>query len=177
MEEANQNSEFKNFDFDKSKNKSKSSGDLLISLKKASYGKVKVLEDIEIKFPSTGTTAIIGDSGSGKTSLINCILGFINNYEGNILMSGKNLKTTPINFWRKNIGYVPQENILLNRTIKENISWGKLTLPIMRLLKLLSLQILIILLLNKKMDITQLLVKKEIFYQVDKNNGYRLPEH
>ena len=48
MEEANQNSEFKNFDFDKSKNKNEFSGDLLISLKKASYGKVKVLEDIEI---------------------------------------------------------------------------------------------------------------------------------
>ena len=92
-------------------------------------------------------------------------------------MSGKNLKTTPINFWRKNIGYVPQENILLNRTIKENISWGKINATDNEVIEASKLANSHNFIIKQKNGITQLLVKKEIFYQVDKNKGYRLPEH
>ena len=97
---------------------------LTLSINKASYGKKSILQNIFLKFLNKGLYVVIGESGSGKTSLINCMLGFLNDIEGNIFLEEKNIKDLPLSVWRKQMGFVPQETILFNATIEENITWG-----------------------------------------------------
>lgn len=70
------------------------------------YGKLKVLESINLEFLKGESIALIGPNGSGKTTLIKCILGMVIPNNGKILFESKNIA----NSWkyRKNIGYMPQ---------------------------------------------------------------------
>lgn len=70
------------------------------------YGKLKVLENINLQFSKGDSIALIGPNGSGKTTLIKCILGMVIPRKGKILFNEKNIT----NNWqyRQNIGYMPQ---------------------------------------------------------------------
>ncbi|MDA3809467.1 MAG: ABC transporter ATP-binding protein [Spirochaetaceae bacterium] len=70
------------------------------------------------------TTAIIGSTGSGKSSLINLIPRFYDVLAGEILIDGYNIKDLDIHDLRSNIGYVPQKSILFAGTIESNLSYG-----------------------------------------------------
>lgn len=71
-----------------------------------SFGKIKVLKNINLKVESGKVTAIVGPNGSGKTTLIKSILGLVKPTDGEIIVDGENIKTG-FNY-RNKIGYMPQ---------------------------------------------------------------------
>ena len=83
-----------------------------------------VLKNINLKIPAGSTYAIIGQTGCGKTTLINLILRFYDVTEGEILIDGNNVKTIPIRVLRSETSYVPQETFLFSDTLKNNIAYG-----------------------------------------------------
>lgn len=70
-------------------------------------------------------TAIIGGTGSGKTTLFNLILRFYDTESGSVLVDGEDVRNWPQEKLRARIGYVPQQAMLFTGTIAENIRWGK----------------------------------------------------
>lgn len=82
------------------------------------------LSNINIEVKNGHTLAIIGRTGSGKTTLANLLLRLYNNEVGEILIDGHELKTIPLEVLRNSIGYVPQDNFLFSTTIRENIAFG-----------------------------------------------------
>ncbi|MDN3613004.1 MAG: heme ABC transporter permease/ATP-binding protein CydD [Vibrio gallaecicus] len=70
------------------------------------------------------STALVGPSGAGKTSLINAILGFMP-YEGSLKINGIELRELDLASWRKQISWVGQNPLLLHGTIKDNVTLGK----------------------------------------------------
>jgi ATP-binding cassette, subfamily B, multidrug efflux pump len=83
-----------------------------------------VFKDINLKISRGSTYAIMGYTGSGKTSFINLIPRLYDTTEGEVLIDGKNVKSIPLNVLRKNVGVVQQEAFLFSDTITNNISYG-----------------------------------------------------
>ncbi len=69
-------------------------------------------------------TAIIGATGSGKSTLVNLIPRFHDVTEGSILVGGKDIKTVKQHILREKIGYIPQKSVLFSGTVTENIQYG-----------------------------------------------------
>lgn len=84
-----------------------------------------VLENISFKAERGTTTAIIGGTGSGKSTLINLIPRFFDVTGGKILIDGVDIRNLSLFDLRENIGYVPQKGVLFTGTIEENIAFGK----------------------------------------------------
>jgi ATP-binding cassette subfamily B (MDR/TAP) protein 1 len=76
------------------------------------------------KFEQGKTTAIVGPSGSGKSTIVQLIERFYDPLAGSIIVDGTNLKDINLMNFRLQIGYVGQEPVLFNQTIKENILIG-----------------------------------------------------
>lgn len=83
------------------------------------------LQDINVAIKKGETIGIIGGTGSGKTTFINLIERYYDTNNGEILVSGVNVKEYPIKSLRNKIGMVPQKVELFTGTISENIAWGK----------------------------------------------------
>lgn len=92
-----------------------------------SYGKKlpDVLESINFKVKAGTTTAFVGNSGGGKTTLVNLLPRFYNIERGEILFDGVNINKFKLHSLRQNIAVVFQDNFLFSGTIKENILLGK----------------------------------------------------
>jgi ATP-binding cassette subfamily C protein CydD len=84
----------------------------------------QLLGPVSFNLDTNQTTAIVGPSGAGKTSLINAILGFLP-YEGRIEINGTDLKEVDLESWRKTISWVGQNPLLLNGSILENVTFGR----------------------------------------------------
>ena len=82
------------------------------------------LETINMTIPRGEMIALAGKSGSGKSTLIDIIMGFNEPQEGNIRCDGTNLTEFDIKSYRRKIGYVPQDSILFNMSIKDNLLWA-----------------------------------------------------
>lgn len=82
------------------------------------------LKNINIRVKKGNTLAIIGRTGSGKTTLVNLLIRLFDIKEGNILIDGVNVKDITIKSLRENVGYVPQESFLFSTTIKGNIGFA-----------------------------------------------------
>lgn len=83
-----------------------------------------VLQNISFKALPGTTTAFIGSTGSGKSTLINLIPRFFDVTGGKILIDGVNIKDVPLKNLRKKIGFVPQKGTLFSGTIRSNIEFG-----------------------------------------------------
>jgi ATP-binding cassette subfamily B protein len=83
-----------------------------------------VLTDIDFTAKPGETTAIIGATGCGKTTLINLIPRFFDVTEGRVLIDGTDIRDITLKSLRDTIGYVPQKGVLFSGTIEENILWG-----------------------------------------------------
>ena len=77
------------------------------------------------KYKNKQINMICGPSGIGKTTIVDLIIGLYRPNKGEILIDNTPLDKININFWRKQIGYVSQETILLNSSILKNITLGK----------------------------------------------------
>lgn len=82
------------------------------------------LENINFTLNPGKTLAIVGRTGSGKTSIINLLLRLYDIEKGQILIDGINIKDLSLATLRENIGYVPQDNFLFSTTISENIGFA-----------------------------------------------------
>ncbi|MFP4345564.1 MAG: ABC transporter ATP-binding protein [Anaerolineales bacterium] len=85
---------------------------------------VQVLHDLSFKVEPGQTVALLGSTGSGKSSVINLLLRFYDFKEGRILLDGVDLREYPRAYLRQQIGIVEQEPFLFSRSIRENIAYG-----------------------------------------------------
>lgn len=83
-----------------------------------------VLNDIDLTIKKGKMTAIVGESGSGKSTLIDLLIGFYEPDKGVILADKKPLQEFDIYSFRRYVGYVPQDTILFNDTVKNNLLWS-----------------------------------------------------
>ena len=84
----------------------------------------QVLTDINVTVPQGSTLAILGRTGSGKTTLANLLLHMYNVEDGMISFDGRDINEIPLSVLREQIAYVPQDNFLFSDTLQTNIAFG-----------------------------------------------------
>ncbi len=92
------------------------------------YHKKKILHDLNLFIPKGKFLAFVGEIGSGKTTIANLISGLYSVDEGEIFIDDVSMNDIDTCWWRKKIGFVPQNTIILNDTIKNNIAYGNFEL-------------------------------------------------
>ncbi|MBR4940467.1 MAG: ABC transporter ATP-binding protein, partial [Clostridia bacterium] len=105
-------------------------GDIAVSFRNVGFrypGTVgrPVLSGIDLDIKKGETLAVIGATGSGKSSLVSLILRFYDAIEGEVLVNGAPVKDYPLGELRSKIGYVMQKTVLFSDTLAGNIRWGK----------------------------------------------------
>ncbi len=83
-----------------------------------------VLRDISLHIPAGSSLAIVGPTGSGKSTLVNLIARLYEAPEGSLFIDGHPVRDYPLAVLRRNIGMVPQETFLFSETIRENLAFG-----------------------------------------------------
>ena len=83
-----------------------------------------MLHGISFRCEPGNVVALLGSTGSGKTSIINLLLRFYDYQEGRIMLDGVELKEYPRGLLRRNVGIVEQEPFLFSRSIRDNIAYG-----------------------------------------------------
>ena len=89
------------------------------------YNGTPVLHDINLRIPAGSSLAIVGPTGSGKTTLVSLIPRIYDAEPGTVLIDGVPVREYPITTVRSNLGFVPQETFLFSETVRENIAFGK----------------------------------------------------
>ena len=79
---------------------------------------------MSFSIPAGVITCLVGDSGSGKTTIADLVIGLIHPEAGVIRIDGHDLHALDVHAWRHSIGYVPQENLLLHDSILHNVALG-----------------------------------------------------
>jgi len=87
-------------------------------------GHRKIFENFSLTIEAGKITALIGASGSGKSTIADLILGMIEPDRGRILIDGQELRSNDLSVWRGEIGYVPQDGYLFSGTLRENVLFG-----------------------------------------------------
>ena len=90
-----------------------------------SYNGNQVLHDVNLRIPAGSSLAIVGPTGSGKTTLVNLIPRIYDAEPGTVMIDGRPVREYPLETLRRNIGFVPQETFLFSETVRENIAFGK----------------------------------------------------
>jgi len=93
------------------------------------YGATPVLHSVSLNIPAGATIALVGVTGSGKSTLIKLALGFIEAQSGEIHFDGEDLRMLSKSSLRAAIGYVAQESFLTDGSVAENIAYGQLPDP------------------------------------------------
>jgi len=88
------------------------------------YNGTTVLHEVNLTIPEGTSLAIVGPTGSGKTTLVNLIPRVYDAAPGTILIDGHPIRDFPIDFLRRSIGFVPQETFLFSDSVRENIAFG-----------------------------------------------------
>ena len=88
------------------------------------HGDEAVLKNINLRVPEGTSLAIVGPTGSGKSTLVSLIPRIYDAAEGAVLIDGRPIREFPLEVLRRNIGFVPQETFLFSDTIRENIAFG-----------------------------------------------------
>jgi ATP-binding cassette, subfamily B, multidrug efflux pump len=89
------------------------------------YNGVPVLHDVNLRIPEGSSLAIVGPTGSGKTTLVSLIPRIYDAAPGSVWIDGKPVREYPLESLRRQIGFVPQETFLFSETVRENIAFGK----------------------------------------------------
>ncbi|KAJ8772502.1 hypothetical protein K2173_027679 [Erythroxylum novogranatense] len=102
-------------------------GDIVFRNVKFTYParpEITIIEDLNLKISAGQSVALVGQSGSGKSTVISLTLRFYDPISGSILIDGNDIRTLNLNSLRKRIGLVQQEPALFSTTIYENIKYG-----------------------------------------------------
>ena len=83
-----------------------------------------VLSGIDLRIPAGTSLAIVGPTGSGKSTLVSLIPRIYDAPPGSVLIDGRNITEFPLETLRKNIGFVPQETFLFSTSMRDNIAFG-----------------------------------------------------
>ena len=83
-----------------------------------------ILENINLKISAGEKIGIVGESGTGKSTIFNLLLKYNSKYSGKILINNEDIKNIDTKYLRNNISIIPQDTILFNRNIIENIKYG-----------------------------------------------------
>jgi ATP-binding cassette subfamily C protein len=95
------------------------------SVNYAHDGKQPILRDVSFAIPARGLTLIVGPSGSGKTTLLDLIVRLREPQSGRILVDGIPLPELVLRDWRRQIGYVPQESVMVDESVAHNLTLGE----------------------------------------------------
>lgn len=90
-----------------------------------SYHGSPVLRNIDFEIRAGQTIAIVGSTGSGKSTLVNLLCRLYPVARGTIAIDGIDINDIPLQVLRKNVGYVPQDTFLFSETVKENVAFGQ----------------------------------------------------
>lgn len=88
-----------------------------------SIGSRKILEAVSLSIPAGAFAVLTGQTGSGKTTLLDCIIGLRKPTEGRVMADAQPLESIPNEAWRRGIGYLGQDPILFNSSIRDNLRW------------------------------------------------------
>jgi ATP-binding cassette subfamily B protein len=88
------------------------------------YDGVPVLHDIELEVPAGATVAIVGPTGSGKSTLVSLIPRLFDAPPGSLLLDGHEIRRVPLDVLRGSVGFVAQETFLFSDSVRENIAFG-----------------------------------------------------
>ncbi|HYN15372.1 MAG TPA: ABC transporter ATP-binding protein [Terriglobales bacterium] len=88
------------------------------------YNGVPVLDDISLKIPAGSSLAVVGATGSGKSTLVSLVPRIYDAPAGSVLIDGRPITDYPLATLRRAIGFVPQETFLFSDTVRENIALG-----------------------------------------------------
>lgn len=83
-----------------------------------------VLKDFSLKAEPDETIALVGESGAGKSTVLNMLIGFMRPDSGEILLDGENMRNLDFRSFRRHLAVVPQETILFSGTVRQNITYG-----------------------------------------------------
>jgi ATP-binding cassette subfamily B protein len=89
-----------------------------------SYGDTPVLRGISLTIPAGSSLAIVGPTGSGKSTLVSLLSRLYEAPQGSLVIDGRPVRDYPLAVLRRNIGMVPQETFLFSATIRENLAFG-----------------------------------------------------
>jgi ATP-binding cassette subfamily B protein len=88
------------------------------------YNGSPILRNISLKIPKGNTVAIVGSTGSGKSSLVQLIPRLYNAPPGTLFIDGVPINRIPVTALRRSIGFIPQDTFLFGETVRENIAFG-----------------------------------------------------
>jgi ATP-binding cassette, subfamily C, bacterial len=89
-----------------------------------SYGDKRILDELSLTIPAGSFTTLIGPSGTGKTTVLDLIIGLLQPESGTVLVDEVPLQDLDMRGWRHTIGYVPQETVLLHDSVFNNVALG-----------------------------------------------------
>ena len=87
-------------------------------------GSSHALDAVSLDIAAGETIALVGPSGSGKSTLLNLVLGFIRPSSGTITLDGRDMETLDLRTFRRFVSVVPQESVLFEGTIRDNVTYG-----------------------------------------------------
>ncbi len=104
-----------------------SSGPFALQLRDVAvnHGDAQIISGLSIDIPAGACVALVGRSGAGKSTLVDAMLGLIPLKAGSVSVNGLDLQQLPIQAFRRRIGYMGQETMLYNTTIRGNILWSQ----------------------------------------------------
>ncbi len=88
------------------------------------HGHATVLSEINLRIPAGSTVAVVGPTGSGKSSLAALVPRLWDPSEGQVCVDGIDVRLIPLELLRRSVGYVPQETFLFSEPLRENIAYG-----------------------------------------------------
>jgi ATP-binding cassette subfamily B protein len=88
------------------------------------YGAVPVLHDVHLHVPAGATVAVVGPTGSGKSTLVSLLARVYDPPPGTLLVDGVDVRRLPLRQLRAAVGFVPQETFLFSHTVRENVAFG-----------------------------------------------------
>ncbi len=89
------------------------------------YKRKWILRNFDLKIKPGERVGLVGPSGAGKTTLVHLLMRFYDPNQGNILIDGQDIRDITQDSLRENIAFIPQEPTMFNRTLRENIAYGK----------------------------------------------------
>ncbi|KAI4368934.1 hypothetical protein MLD38_017434 [Melastoma candidum] len=87
----------------------------------------KILDGISFVVPAGKSIAVVGTSGSGKSTILRLLFRFFDTHSGNVQIDGQDIRNVTLESLRKSLGVVPQDTVLFNDTIYHNIHYGRLS--------------------------------------------------
>jgi ABC-type multidrug transport system fused ATPase/permease subunit len=85
---------------------------------------VPAVHDVSWELPADGCVAFVGESGGGKTTLLDLVTGLMVPTSGSVTLDGRNLREMDLESWRRRVGFVMQDAPIFFGTVLENIAWG-----------------------------------------------------